>query len=137
MASADGSPGGTDNGDVIIGWIVRLVAGLAVVGVISFDALSIGSSRLSIEDQANSAARAAADTWATSHDAQAAFDSAWTVAVEANATNQVDPKSFVIDPQGQARVTVTRDAPTFVVHLMRPLRHWSLVSSTAVSKASV
>jgi len=137
MASWDGSARGPDTGDVILGWIVRLVAGLAVVGVLTFDALSIGSSRLSIEDQANSAARAAADTWAANHDAQAAFDSAWTVAIEANATNQVDPRSFVIDPQGQAHVTLTREAPTFIVRLVAPLRHWAQVRSVTVSKGSV
>lgn len=136
MVSCDYSAGSPDTGDVIIGWIVRLVAILAAVGVLAFDALSVGSSRLSIEDQAATAARAAADTFAATHNKQNAFDSAWASATESNVGNQVDPKSFQIDPKGQARVTLTREAPTFVVRLVPPLRHWAKVRSVAVSRPS-
>src|SRR6476646_4112317 len=107
--------GGGDRGDIVLGWLVRVVALLAVVGVMAFDGLSIASSRLSIEDQASDAARAAADTWATGHNAQNAFDSAWRSATEANATNELNPKTFSVDRSGIAHVTVTRTAPTFVV----------------------
>ena len=136
MASCDYGVRGPDTGDVIVGWIVRLIAVLAAVGVISFDALSVGSSRLSIEDHAATAARAAADSWAATHNRQNAFESAWQSATEANGSNLVDPKSFVIDPDGQAHVSLTREAPTFIVRLVAPLRHWALVRSTAISKPS-
>lgn len=136
MVSCDYSASSPDTGDVIIGWIVRLVAILAAVGVLTFDALSVGSSRLSIEDHAATAARAAADTFASTHNKQNAFDSAWASATEANGSNKVDPKSFQIDPKGQAHVTLTREAPTFVVRLVAPLRHWAEVRSVAVSRPS-
>lgn len=136
MASVDPRERSADRGDIVLGWLVRVIALLAVVGVLAFDALSIGSSRLSIEDQATDAARQAADTWAGSHDAQRAFDDAWRSATEANATNEVDAASFSIDPSGRAHVKVTREAPTFVVRLIPPLRHLALLHTEGVSTAS-
>src|SRR6476469_6633079 len=105
--------GGGDRGDIVLGWLVRVVALLAVVGVMAFDGLSIASSRLSIEDQARDAARAAADTCDT----------------EPNATIVLNPKTFSVDRSGIAHVTVTRTAPTFVVRLIPPLRHLAVVHS--------
>ena len=123
-----------DSGDIILGWMVRLVAVLAVVGVLSFDALSIGSGRVSIQDQASTAARAAADRWAVSHNAQSAFDSAWSSATADNSANEIDPKSFSIDPSGDVQLTVTREVPTFVVRLIAPLRAWAHVQAVGVAK---
>lgn len=135
MRMVDSHVRDADTGDIIVGWLVRVVALLAVAGVMSFDALSIGTSRLSIEDQAKAAARAAAETWSTSRNAQSAFDSAWRSATEANATNEVSAASFSIDPSGAAHVVVSREAPTFVVRLIGPLRQLAVVRSEAVGKA--
>lgn len=131
-----GSCGAGDRGDIVLGWLVRLVALLALVGVLAFDALSVASARLSIEDQASDAARAAADTWATRHDAQSSFDSAWRNATEANATNELNPKTFSVSPNGTAHVTLSRTAPTFVVRLIPPLRHLAVIRADGVSKGS-
>lgn len=134
MAGADGRAPGADRGDIVLGWLVRLVAVLALLGVCAFDSLSIGASRLSIADQASDAARAAAERWEGTHDAQSAFDSAWNSATEANPTNEIPVTSFSIDSTGQARLTVGREAPTFLIRLVPPLRHWALVQADGVSR---
>ena len=126
-----------DRGDIVLGWLVRLVVLLSILGVFAFDSLSIGAGRFSIEDQANDAARAAAAQWASTKDAQRAFDSAWKSATEANPTNEIAVSSFLIDPAGQAHLTVTREAPTFVVRLVAPVRHWATVKANGVSRASM
>lgn len=125
-----------DRGDIVLGWLVRVIALLAVLGVMAFDVLSVGSSRLSIDDQATTAARAAADSWAASHDMQGAFDTAWRSATEADATNDVDVKSFSIDAAGVAHVTLRREAPTFVVRLIPPLRRLAVVRAVGDSHPS-
>ena len=125
-----------DRGDIVLSWLVRVIALLAVVGVMAFDVLSVGSSRLSIDDQATTAARAAADSWAASHDLQGAFDAAWRSATEADATNDVDVKSFSIDAGGVAHVTLRREAPTFIVRLIPPLRRLAVVRAVGDSQPS-
>ncbi len=136
MAGTDPDVSSADRGDIVLGWLVRLVAVLAVVGVLSFDAISIGSSRISIQDQAGAAARAAAENWVTTHDAQSAFDSAWRSATEADAGNEVSTSTFVIDPAGTVHVTVSREAPTFVVRLIGPLRDLTRVRAGGLGTAS-
>lgn len=125
-----------DRGDIVLSWLVRVIVLLAVVGVMAFDVLSVGSSRLSIDDQATTAARAAADSWAASHDRQGAFDAAWHSATESDATNDVDVKSFSIDAGGVAHVTLRREAPTFVVRLIPPLRRLAVVRAVGDSRPS-
>ena len=125
-----------DRGDIVLSWLVRVIVLLAVVGVMAFDVLSVGSSRLSIDDQATTAARAAADSWAASHDRQGAFDAAWHSATESDATNDVDVKSFSIDAGGVAHVTLRREAPTFIVRLIPPLRRLAVVRAVGDSQPS-
>jgi len=50
-----------DVGDIVVGWLVRVVASVAVVGVLLFDAVSIAAAKMSVTDQASMAARAASD----------------------------------------------------------------------------
>ncbi len=135
-SSRHGRQDPSDRGDIVLGWLVRVVALLAVVGVMAFDVLSVGSSRLSVDDQATTAARAAADSWAASHDLQGAFDAAWRSATEADATNDVDAASFSVDAAGVAHVTLRREAPTFVMHLIPPLRRLAVVRAVGDSRPS-
>lgn len=125
-----------DRGDIVLGWLVRVIALLAVLGVMAFDGLSVVSSRLSIDDQATTAARAAADSWAASHDMQGAFNAAWRTATESDATNDVDVKAFRIDATGAAHVTLRREAPTFVMRLVPPLRRLAVVRAVGDSRPS-
>ncbi len=130
---APADPGRTDRGDVLLGWLVRLVVVLGVLAVVAFDLISIGSARLTAQDQAQAAARAAADSWAGAHDPQRAFDSAVESARAADPADRVDPAGFSIDATGHAHLTVSRTARTLVVRRVGPLRHLAAVSVAAVS----
>jgi hypothetical protein len=123
-----------DRGDIVVGWLVRVVASVAVVGVLLFDAVSVGAAKMSVTDQAAQAARAASDSWLTRHDQQVAFDAAWKAATEANPANTVDTKTFRVERNGTVHLTVERTAPTVVLQLVGPLRHWADVSSEGVGR---
>ena len=53
-----------DRGDIIGSWLIRVTLGLAVAGVVLFDAISIGSAKISLQDTAQGAAREAVDATA-------------------------------------------------------------------------
>ena len=125
-----------DRGDIVVGWLVRVVASVAVVGVLLFDAVSIGAAKMSVTDEASQAARAASDSWLSRHDQQAAFDAAWAEAVDSNPTNTVDTKNFRVEQNGTVHLTVERTAPTLVLRLVGPLRHWADVSGEGVGRTS-
>lgn len=125
-----------DRGDVVVGWLVRVVASVAVVGVLLFDAISVGAAKMSVTDQASEAARAASDNWLSRHDQQAAFDAAWQAATDSNAANTVDTRSFRVEKNGTVHLTVERTAPTLVLRLVGPLQHWADVSGEGVGRSA-
>lgn len=125
---------GDDVGDIVVGWLVRVVVSVAVVGVLLFDAVSIAAAKMSVTDQASMAARAASDDWVVHHSQQMAFDAAWDAAKEANPTNTVDTQSFTVAQNGTVRLTVHRTAPTLVLRLVGPAHHWADVVGEGVGR---
>jgi len=117
--------GESDRGDVILGWLTKIVVFSAVIGVIGFDAISISTSRLGAEDDANAAASAASDTWQETHKLQLAYDAAAEVAQQHGET--VPPRSLTIGADGTVHLTVVRTATTLLVHRIGPLRHLDVV----------
>ncbi len=124
MASSDLRTSSGDVGGIVLGWLTRLTVVLAVVGLVAFDGISIVSSRLSLEDVGDTAARSASETWERTHDIQAALASAQQTATEANADTTVVPDSLSVDPDGTAHLTVRRVASTIVAHYIPPVRTW-------------
>ncbi|HET8615017.1 MAG TPA: hypothetical protein VFL94_05790 [Actinomycetales bacterium] len=129
-------PDERERGDIVVGWLVRVVATLAVVGVLLFDAISVGTATMSVTDQASEAARVASTDWLAHHDQQSAFDAAWTAATQANATNTVDTHTFRVEKNGTVHLTMHRTAPTLVLRLLGPLSHWADVTGQGVGRST-
>ena len=117
-----------DRGDIVLGWLTKLVVVLAVLGVIGFDLISLGTARFQAEDHAQSAVRAASSSYAGSQDLQQAYDAALAEVVEHGDT--IDPQTFTIAPDGTVTLTLHRTAPTMVVEKIAPLREWADVART-------
>jgi hypothetical protein len=126
-----GTCGAADRGDIVIGWLVRLVVVLAVVGVLAFDGLSIGVARLAVTDSAAGAAREAGQELAAGAAPQAAYLTAVEAAVTDDAYNEVPAGSFVARRDGSVTLTVVRDTPTLVLHHVPRSERWLTVRSTA------
>ena len=123
-----------DRGDIVLGWLTKLVATLAVLGLIGFDAISLGSTRFQAEDHAQSAVRAASETYKSSKDLQAAYDAAVAEVVEHGDT--VDPTSFAVTPDGTVTLTLRALAPTMLVEKVAPLRDWAQVETTVTGRSA-
>ncbi|WP_336924204.1 hypothetical protein [Aquipuribacter sp. SD81] len=123
--------GGTDRGDIVIGWLVRLVVVLAVVGVLVFDGLSLLVGHLAVADSAAAAAREAGREIAAGATPQAAYLSAVEEVVADGAYDEVPAGSFVVDRTGAVTLTVVRDTPTLVLHHVPRSESWLTVRSTA------
>ena len=123
---------GNDRGDIVLGWLTKLVVTLAVLGVIGFDLVSLGAARLAAEDHAQDAARVASATYRDSRNLQAAYDAAAAEALTHGDT--VDAPTFTISPDGRITLTLRRTAPTLLVEKIGPLRSWADVSSTVTAR---
>jgi hypothetical protein len=124
-----------DRGDIVLGWLTKLVATLAVLGVVGFDLVSLGAARFQAEDHAQAAVRAASSTWAGSKDLQAAYESA--LAEVAQHGDRIDPQTFTIASDGAITLTLQRTASTFVVEKIGPLRDLAQVSTTVSARPAV
>lgn len=126
-------PPPADRGDIVLGWLGKLVAVLGVTAVVAFDGLSVAGASLSLEDQAVVAARDASDAFLRMPTAQAAYDAGFASAVGADPTNELRPDDLRISPDRAVTVTLRRTAPTLVLQRIGPLRHWADRSATATA----
>lgn len=131
-AERTGAPA-RDRGDIILGWLVRLVAVLGLAGLVAFDAISVASASLSLEDQAVAAARDASDALARLPTAQAAYDAGLASAVASDPANELHPQEMLVAPGQVVTLTLHRTAPTLVLHRIGPVRHWAERSATATA----
>lgn len=123
-----------DAGGIVVGWLVKLVVVVGLVGVALFDAISIGVSRLSVEDTGTLAAREASTSLSRTGNLQTAYETAVYTAWEANPLNEIPPSSFVARPDGSVQLVVSREATTFVVRHVRWLEPWAQVEAEATGK---
>jgi hypothetical protein len=124
-----------DRGDIVMGWLTKLTVIMAMVGVVLFDAISVGTTTASVADQGTSAALEASATWDQTKDVQASYAAAVASATESNPLNELDPQTFTIDPDGTVHLTVTRDAKTLILYHWGRTAKWAHVSQTAKGRS--
>jgi hypothetical protein len=125
-----------DAGDIILGWLTRIVIGLAITAVVGFDGLSIAVAHVSAMDDANSAAIAASTAWrADQGNATAIFQAAESSAALHNET--VLPSSVHVDADGTAHLKLRHDAITLAVRHLGPLRSWTVVIVNGSGRAAL
>lgn len=121
-----------DRGDIVLGWLTKLVAVLAVLGVLVFDAVSVGAGHFQTEDHAQKAARAAVESYRATPDLQLAYQAA-TGAVLADG-DTIDPQTFVAGTDGSITLELRRTVPTLVLDRIRPLRDWTTMNRTVTGR---
>jgi hypothetical protein len=124
-----------DRGDIVLGWLTKLVVVMSLVGLVGFDAISIGVGRLKAEERAGEAARAAVRSWSQTQDVQAAYQAAVaTSSADGLTEDTIDPATFYVGPDGSVTLTVRHTASTLVVEKVDAVADWAV--STATTTAS-
>jgi hypothetical protein len=126
-----------DTGDILVGWLTKIAVTLAIVGLALYDSISIGATMMSLSDEGSYAARAASEKWQASqgHNLQDAYDAAVQAVEDQNPLDEVDPKSFRIDPDGTVHLVVSREATTLVVQHFGFSKGWAHVSREAEGRS--
>jgi hypothetical protein len=107
-----------DRGDILLGWLTKLVLALGVVALLGFDGVTVGLATVSVQDQANTAAAAGRDDYAMHHDPQRAYQAALGAAKAANAADLIKPLEFTVTSTGEVNLTLTRPIHTVVAHYL-------------------
>jgi hypothetical protein len=118
-------PARRDSGSIVLGWLTKLIVSIAVVGVVLFDAISIGAARLGASDDANAAAEAAAQDYLSSHNVDSAYRAALTSLPSSSET--IPPKTFLIASDGGVTLVVRRTPTTLVTQRVGPLKKYTVV----------
>jgi hypothetical protein len=125
-----------DSGGIVLGWVTRLVLFFSVAGVVLFDAISIGTTAMTVADQGSTAAQAASDAWQTGNkDVQTAYDAAVASAAEQNKADVIATKDFKVDADGTVHLTVSRTAATLIVYRIGPIKSWAYVERHAQARS--
>jgi hypothetical protein len=114
-----------DRGGIVLGWLTRIAVLLGVAGLALFDAISIGSTAVTVTDQGDYAARQASEEWQATKSVQSAYNEAVVAAMEQNPANVVATRDFKVDPDGTVHLTVSRTATTLIVYRVGPIRKWA------------
>ena len=122
----------SDRGGIVLGWLTKLAVVLSLVGLVGFDLVSLGASRLRAEDSAQAAAGAAVQAWTGPKDLQAAYDAA--LAEVLTDGHSIDPASFTVAPDGTVTLTLSSTAPTLLVRKVPALVQYAEVSRTVTRR---
>ena len=122
----------SDRGGIVLGWLTKLVVVLSLIGLVGFDLVSLGASRLRAEDSAQSAARVAVQAWTGPNDLQAAYDAALAEVLPDG--HSIDPASFVVAPDGSVTLTLRTTAPTLLIRKIPPLVQYAEVERTVTRR---
>jgi hypothetical protein len=122
-------PSGQERGDIVLSWLTKIALVMAIAGIALFDAVSVGVTAVSLNDQGGYAAREASEAWQDTASIQKAYDAALASAIESNPHNTVDTTSFTIDSDDTVHLTIRREATTLVLYRWGRTAKWAELSS--------
>jgi hypothetical protein len=123
-----------DRGDIVVGWLTKIVVALALVSVCAFEVVSIAVTKVSTKDDATTAAFEASQNWLNTHDVQQAYEAAEAYAVEHGGT--VAPESFSVADDGRVTLTMRKEATSLVLFRAKSTKKWLLVVETGEARAT-
>lgn len=116
----------------MLGWLGKLVALFALLGVLAFDGVNVMVATFGAADDATTAARAAADSFEQSRDVQAAYDAAVSSLAD-KPGDVVENTTFQVGADGSVTLIVVRQPRTLWMHRIGPLKGMAEVRQTGLA----
>jgi hypothetical protein len=120
-----------DRGDIVLGWLTKLVVVIGALGLVGFDGVSLAQARFQAADRATTAADAAADSFATTKALQPAFDAAYATTRDGDV---IETKTFAIAPDGTVTLRLHHTATTLLLHRVKALQHFADAVGTGTAR---
>lgn len=123
-----------DNGGIVLGWLTKLVVVLSVLGVLSYDGISVLSATFAAADRADTLAREAAQDYAQSRDVNTTYA---RISAEATSTgDEIAPQDFTVQPSGRVTLVVERTATSVWMYRFSPLKKYLIVHGSGTGSPS-
>jgi Flp pilus assembly protein TadG len=122
-----------DQRGIVVSFLIRVLLGIAIVGMVFVEGGSILFTKLRVQDTAESGANSGVGALSTN---PGECTAAGTVA--AQTVHDKDPEieitGFTCLPDGRFRITVQKEASTIVVKNISAIEDWALARSTATAR---
>jgi len=116
-----------ERGDIVLGWLLKLIVSLAIVGVVAFEGGAVIVAHVGTDTAANDAAGEGALMYSHAHDAKAA-EAAARGSAKMNGASLV---SFTVATDGRTvTVIVEKTARTLLLQRLSATRSWGVVRVT-------
>lgn len=116
-----------ERGDILLGWFVRIVTFLLLLGIVGFELISLLTARVQGADTADQIAVAAADAFAPKKSEKAAYAAAEAAAIELKA--ELIPDQFVVTEDGSVDLKVRKVATTLFLYRTDATAKWAIIES--------
>lgn len=114
-----------EQGEIITGWLLRMLAVVAVIIFIGYEVISIGVTVFQLDHRSREVARTARTAYRDSSSVET------TTQAAEQAAEQLGDELVSLEVDGEELVlTLERDAPTLVVHRIGPLERFTRASVT-------
>jgi Flp pilus assembly protein TadG len=122
-----------DESGIVTSWLIKVVVGIALVGLVFVEGGSIIFTKLTVQDAAESAATAGVDYLSRNpQDCRGADGIARGAVANKDSEAAVTRSTCLSD--GRFRVTVRKEATTMVVERIPPISDWAVAVSTATAQ---
>ena len=120
-----------DRGDIVLGWLTKLVVVIGLLGLVGFDGVSLAQARFQAADRATTAADAAAESFAGTKTLQTAFDAAYATTRDGDV---IETTTFAVAPDGTVTLRLHHTATTLLLHRVKALQHYAEAVGTGKAR---
>jgi Flp pilus assembly protein TadG len=125
-----------DERGIVVSWLIKVVLGIALVGLVFVEGGSIVFTKLQVQDTAESGATAG-----VGYLSQNPADCNGAGEVAATTVNDKDPEVQITEinclQDGRFRLSVRKEASTILVGQISAIENWAVAQSTATARPAV
>jgi hypothetical protein len=122
----------SDAGVLVIGTLAKLMIFLAVIGTAGYDSISLASTHITVQDDAQEAAQVGHDVLVRHGTPQMAYAAVLDYCEKHQDT--LVPDSFVVGKDHAVTLTLTREAHTIVSSHLPRVKNYVVATATAIAK---
>jgi Flp pilus assembly protein TadG len=128
----------TDQRGMVVSWLIKVVVGIAIVGLAAVEGGSIMFTKLGVQDAAESGATAGVEVLTQNpRDCQGAGQVAATAVIDRDSEIEASAVKWTCFTDGRFRLTVKKEASTILIGRISAIEDWAQVKGRATASPSI
>lgn len=128
----------TDERGIVVSWIIKVVLGIAIVGLAAVEGGSIMFTKLGVQDAAESGATAGVEVLTQNpRDCRGAGQVAATAVIDRDSEIEASAVKWTCFTDGRFRLTVKKEASTILIGRISAIEDWAQVEGGATASPGI